>query len=64
LREAWFDAPTLEAQKEIARQVQVQALETRPFVPLGQIFQPAAFRSDITDIVTSSFPVFWGARRT
>src|SRR3978361_416910 len=40
LREAWFDAPTLEAQKEIARQVQVQALQTLPFVPLGQIFQP------------------------
>ncbi len=63
LREAWFDAPALEAQKEIARQVQLQALETLPFLPLGQIFQPAAFRSDIRDIVTSSFPVFWGVRR-
>ncbi len=63
LREAWFDAPTLEAQKEIAGQVQVQALQSVPFLPLGQIFQPAAFRSDIKDVVTSSFPVFWGVRR-
>ena len=63
LRESWFDAPTLQAQKDIARQVQLQALETVPFLPLGQIFQPAAFRSDIKDIVTSSFPVFWGVRR-
>ena len=63
LREAWFDAPSLDAQREIARQVQLQALETLPFVPLGQVFQPAAFRSDIVDVVKSSFPVFWGVRR-
>ena len=63
LREAWFDAPTLEAQKDIAAQVQAQALQVLPVLPLGQFFQPAAFRSDIKDVVTSSFPVFWGVRR-
>ena len=63
LRENWFDAPTLDAQKAIAAQVQARALETLPILPLGQFFQPAAFRSDIKDIVTSSFPVFWGVRR-
>ena len=63
LREAWFDAPTLDAQKELAAQIQAQALQLVPVIPLGQIFQPAAFRSDIKDVVTSSFPVFWGVRR-
>jgi peptide/nickel transport system substrate-binding protein len=63
LRTAWFDAPDLPAQKAIAAQVQVRALETLPCIPLGQLFQPTAFRSDITDIVKAAFPLFWGVRR-
>ena len=63
LRASWFDAPDLAAQKSIAEQVQRQAMESVPYVPLGQLFQPTAFRSDIKDIVRSSFPVFWGVRR-
>jgi len=63
LREAWFDAPDLVAQKAIAAQIQVRALETVPYVPLGQIFQPTAFRSDIKDIVKAAIPLFWGVRR-
>ena len=63
LREAWFDAPDQAGRKIIAEQIQLQALETVPYVPLGQIFQPTAFRSDIRDIVTSHLPLFWGVRR-
>ena len=37
---SWFDAPDLKAQKAIAEQVQLQALQTVPYVPLGEIFQP------------------------
>ena len=63
LRDAWFDAPDVEAQKQIARQVQARALEVVTFLPVGQMFQPAAMRSDIRDIVSASFPVFWNVRR-
>jgi len=63
LRTAWFDAPDLPAQKAIAEKVQVRALETLPCIPLGQLFQPTAFRSDIRDIVKAAFPLFWGVRR-
>ena len=38
-------------------------LETLPYIPLGQIFQPTAFRSDIKDLVKSMFPLFWGVYR-
>ncbi len=62
LRTAWFDAPDLASQKAIAAQVQVRALETLPCIPLGQLFQPTAFRSDIKDIVKAAFPLFWGVR--
>jgi peptide/nickel transport system substrate-binding protein len=63
LRASWFDAPDLVSQKAIAEQVQLQALQTVPYVPLGQLFQPTAFRSDIKGIVKAAFPLFWGVRR-
>jgi peptide/nickel transport system substrate-binding protein len=63
LRDSWFDAPDLRSQKAIAEQVQLRALEVLPYIPLGQIFQPTAFRSDIKDIVKAMYPLFWGVRR-
>jgi peptide/nickel transport system substrate-binding protein len=63
LREAWFDAPDLATQKAIAAQIQLRALETVPYIPLGQIFQPTAYRSDIKDVVPAAIPLFWGVRR-
>ncbi len=63
LREAWFDAPDIAAQKAVAEQVQRQYFETIPFLVLCRMRQPMAFRSDIKDVVSASFPVFWGIRR-
>ena len=63
LRASWFDAPDLRSRQSIAEQIQRQALETVPYVPLGQFFQPTAFRSDIKDIVKAAIPLFWGVRR-
>ena len=63
LRTAWFDASDLRSQKAIAEQIQLQGLENVTYIPLGQIFQPTAFRSDIKDIVKAAFPLFWGVRR-
>ena len=42
---------------------QLWGLETLPYIPLGQIVQPTAFRSDIKDIVKSMFPLFWGVHQ-
>jgi peptide/nickel transport system substrate-binding protein len=63
LRDAWFDATDLKSQKSLAEQIQRQGLETLPYIPLGQFFQPTAFRSDIKDIVKAMYPLFWGVRR-
>ena len=63
LRDAWFDAPDLASQKAIAEQIQLRGLENVPYIPLGQYFQPTAFRSDIDGIVKGAFPLFWGVRR-
>ena len=63
LRETWFDAPDQAGRKQIAEQIQLQALQSVPYVPLGQVFQPTAFRTDLRDIVKSHLPLFWGVRR-
>ena len=63
LRESWFDAPDLPAQKAVAEQIQRQYFESVPFLPLCRMLQPMAFRSDIKDVVSASFPMFWGVRR-
>jgi peptide/nickel transport system substrate-binding protein len=63
LRAAWFDAPDLSSQKAIAEQVQMQALQTVPYIPVGQIFQPTAFRSEIQGLVNGPFALFWSVHR-
>ena len=64
LREKWLDTPDLPAQRAIAEQIQVTALNEVPFIPLGQIFYPTAARTDIQDILPSPFPIFWNVRKT
>lgn len=63
LRQAWFDAPDLAAQQAVAAKIQARAFEFVPFMPLGQIFQPTAFRSNVRDIVKCAIPLFWGVRK-
>jgi len=63
LREAWFRAPDAAARKQVAEQMQEAAFRSVPYVPLGQWSQPTAFRSDLTDFVAGSNPLFWGVRR-
>ncbi len=64
LRDAWFDAPDLAAQKGIAEQIQRRALEQVMFVPLGLQFSATAFRSNLTGFARSGSAVFWGVRKS
>ena len=62
LRNAWLEAPDLAAQQGIAAEMQKQAFEDVPYVPLGQNFYPTGFRSDITGIM-DGFVIFWNVKR-
>jgi peptide/nickel transport system substrate-binding protein len=62
LRAAWFDAPDLPAQQSIARQLQRQAFIDVPYIPLGQVLQPSAYRSDLQGMLRGA-PLFWNVRR-
>ncbi|MBW8268800.1 ABC transporter substrate-binding protein [Caldovatus aquaticus] len=63
LRDAWFEAPDLEAQKRIAEEIQRVAMDELPYVPLGAYMSMTALRSDLADRVEGP-AMFWGIRRT
>ncbi len=62
LRLAWFDAPDLAAQQQISAAIQVQALQDVPFIPLGQFFQPTAYRRNLVGVL-NGFATFWNVTR-
>jgi peptide/nickel transport system substrate-binding protein len=63
LRDAWFDAPDLAAQKKICDDIQRLAFADVPFIPLGVTFSPTAFRANLSGFARSPYPVFWGVRK-
>ncbi len=63
LRDQWFDAPDVAAQRRICEDMQRIAFEEVPFIPVGQRFLPTAVRDSLADIVRAPYPVFWGVRR-
>jgi peptide/nickel transport system substrate-binding protein len=62
LREAWLDAPDEAAQKRLADQMQRQAFDDAPYLPLGQMFNPTAHRRNLTGL-SQVIPAFWNVRR-
>jgi len=63
LRDVWFDTPELADQKRLGAEIQTQAFEDVPYWPLGQFFNPAIYRTDLTDML-HGFPIFWNIRRS
>jgi peptide/nickel transport system substrate-binding protein len=61
LRNAWFDAASLAEAQEVCRQIQLQAMQDVPCIPLGQFREPTAYRTNITG-VNNGFAAFWNVR--
>jgi peptide/nickel transport system substrate-binding protein len=60
LRDAWFEAPDLASQQAIARAMQERAMVDVPYVPLGQFFQPMAYRRMLRGVAQpGGIPRFW-----
>lgn len=62
LRAAWFQAKDLEAQKKLAVDIQLQAFEDVPYIPLGQSIPFTGYRSNLTGVLNGQ-PVFWNIKR-
>ncbi len=62
LRGAWMQADGVAAQQKIAQQIQLQAFQDVPYIPLGQTITTTAHRSDLSGML-DGLPLFWNIRR-
>ena len=62
LRDAWFLAPNLAAQQTIAKDLQKQAFQSVPVIPLGQYFQATAYRTTLKGVL-NGFATFWNVTK-
>ena len=63
LRNQFLDATTVEEQKRITRDLQLQAFQDVPYVPLGAYNQPFAYKRTLTGML-NSFPVFYNIQKS
>ena len=64
LRTAWFSAADLAAERKLAAEMEQEAFDAVPYVPLGQFRQPTLYRTALQDIVPATAPFFWGLHKT
>jgi peptide/nickel transport system substrate-binding protein len=62
LREEWLRAPDSAAQRALAVRIQEQAFVDLPYIPLGQFFQPTAWRRSVAGVLKGP-TLFWNIRR-
>lgn len=63
LRQDWIDATDDARRHALAEQIQARAFTEALYVPLGQYFQSAAWRSNITGHLKGQPPIFWNIRK-
>ena len=63
LRAAWLEAADPEARRRLAAEAQRRAFADLPYVPLGQFFQPTAYRRSLSGMLKGA-TVFWNVRRS
>jgi peptide/nickel transport system substrate-binding protein len=62
IRDQWLHASDLPTQKTLAADMQRQAFEDAPAMPLGLYYQPVAYRNDIAGMIKGLI-LFTGVRR-
>ena len=62
MRDEWFDLTEDAARAEIGRKMQAQAFQDVPYLPVGQYFQPWAYRRGINGVL-KGLPLFWNVQR-
>lgn len=62
LRQQWIDATDDAQRKKLAVELQLQALQDVPYIPLGQYFAVTCHKKEITGIL-NGFVMFWNVRR-
>lgn len=63
LRNRWMDSTDPAERHRLDTEIQANAFETVPFIPLGQYLPPAAYRKNLTGILKGAVPVFWNVTK-
>jgi peptide/nickel transport system substrate-binding protein len=63
MRTQWMDSTDETERKRLDREIQAQAFETVPFIPLGQYLMPTAWRKNLTGLLKGPVPVFWNVAK-
>ena len=63
LRDAWFAASDTAQQKQICADMQLQALQDVPYIPLGMFLQATAYNRSLTGILKGGFAMFHNVSR-
>ena len=56
---AWMREPEAAKRHALIDGIQTRAYISVPYVPLGQYFQPIAFRKNVTGVLDAPMPVYW-----
>ena len=64
LRNRWMDSGDAAEKRRLDAEIQANAFETVPFIPMGQYLPPAAYRKNLKGILKGAVPVFWNVEKT
>ena len=63
LRQQWSAEGDFEKRKAIGEAIQRRAAEFVHYVPVGQFFQPVAYRTSLAGVLPVPIPVFWNIEK-
>jgi len=63
LRRAWLDAGDPAEQRRLAAELQLQAWQDVPFIPMGEYWQTTAYRKELTGIIPGCFTTLYNVKR-
>ena len=64
LIDAWFKAPEIAAQKQLAADIQVEAYTSDvPYIPTGQFVVPTAYRKNLEGIIVAPVVFLWNVEK-
>jgi peptide/nickel transport system substrate-binding protein len=63
LLDQWAREPNPDKRKAITEKIQLQGIQTIPYLPMGQLFRPVAYRSTVSGILETPSPVLWNIEK-
>jgi peptide/nickel transport system substrate-binding protein len=60
---AWSHEPDRAKRRALIPALQEQAYTSVPYAPMGQFFQPIAYRKNVTGVLEAGMPVYWNVEK-